>query len=71
MNSVTLAYYLKKRTSKLNEKCNEDTANTNKGCENRRQQDKLKNQTRYVRKSHHPKYRESRLRNKNLKNMYS
>ena len=37
MNSVTLAYYLKKRTSKLNEKCNEDTANTNKGCENKRQ----------------------------------
>ena len=53
-------------TWESNENFRDGIAISNKDYNNKRQQEKLKNQILYVKKSHHQKYQESRLQNENL-----
>ena len=49
--SIKVSLLSQEDTSKLNEKSSDDTANSNKDYNNKRQKEKLQNQILYVRKS--------------------
>ena len=50
-DSIKVSLFSQKVTSKLNEKSSDDTWNSNKDYNNKRQKEKLQNQILYVRKS--------------------